>query len=213
MPEWSSIVATAILPLVGIAFLWTLGALCLDLRKKHYSMAIDRMIELLTSLYFIGVALKISGLGPDFGRYHLADIGFPVVLIAAAGLFLEYWRRYEDRSTQLKDLQSDMKYAKNRLKLVPVAFGLSVVYELFAAYLHRTSPTPVLNVGDFDWIDIAMYAFGSAAVALLLAWKVKLHRDYFDALRELEEAERQKQAPKAASKSRKKKRRVKKGVR
>jgi len=214
-----SIAAMIALPLVGATFVWMLGKLYLQLRKRHHGIAIEQSIELLAWLYGIGVALKLSGWGLDFGRYHLSDIGFPVMLITLAALFLEHRQRYDDRSTEPKRMQSDMNYAKNRLKLVPAALGLSVAYEVFAGYVNRTTEVPVPYIGDFDWIDIAMYVLGSAAAALLLVWKLKLYRRYFDSARELEEAEQymrhlqkvQRAANPPVRKYRKK--RVKRGVR
>lgn len=183
------IAAMIALPLIGAAFVWKLGKLYLQLRKGHYSLAIEQSIELLALLYPIGVVLKLSGWGLDFGRYYLADIGFPVALVAMAAIFIKRRQWYEDHSTEQKRAQSYMNYAKNRLKLVPVALGISVAYEMFAGYVNRTTTVPVPYIGDFDWIDIAMYVLGSIAVALLLVWKLKLYRAYFNSARRLEEAE------------------------
>lgn len=218
IPEWMSVAATIAAPVIGLGFLWMLTKVFLRFRKRHYAEVIEQSITLLTWIYAIGVILKMSGLGPEFGRYYLADIGFPVVLIYVASLFLESRLKYEDRSTEDKLLRSDMQYAKNRLKLVPVALGIAICYELLAGYINRSAEAPVPYIGDFDWIDVLMYIVGSAATAGLLLWKLSLYRAFFNSAQRLEDAKQHArtiaaQLPSPQQSRKRYKKKVRRGVR
>jgi hypothetical protein len=111
-----------------------------------------------------------------------------------------------------------MEYTINRLKVVPFALAISVAYELFSGYVNANADAPVPYIGNFDWIDIAMYSLGSAALAGLLWWQIRLYKSYFASLEAVRSARARAAVPKAAtattSAPRKRyKKRVKRGVR
>jgi hypothetical protein len=167
--------------------------------KAVRNMAGPRMHNLsmmLLALYPLGVGCKISLTGPEFVRYHLSDIGFPVFL---GYVFYGHFRAgYEKRNNAQLDalpVHEDMAIAlRHRRGTLIVALVASYLYEIGTGLLYRTHPAvKVQLVGSFDWWDVAYYTLGAACGYLLLRrWQywVDYVRTAYQAQQEAAEAEK-----------------------
>ena len=117
----------------------------------------------LMATYPIGLGFKITSLGPDFVRFHLGDIGFPLFAglittqFATAG-YMRGVKKYgepADVSERVRARVSLMKFG--------LTFGLilSYGYEAGVGYLYSRTDVQAQYVGRFDFIDIAMYTLGA----------------------------------------------------
>lgn len=137
---------------------------------------INRLTWTLLALYPMGVGFKSAAIGPEFLRFHLSDIGFPVFV--GYTMYHHFRLGFEKNNPQLgHDALADMAQ-KLRHRKVALAVGLIVSYgyEVFTGFLYGLRPDmePWL-VGDFDWWDIVNYTLGAALCYLLLRfWAQKL---------------------------------------
>ncbi|SRR6266550_350021 len=145
--------------------------------------------------YAVGVGLKITGIGPDFVRFHLSDVGFPLLLGGAlADRAIRLYKR--NRPSGLPERVTPMLL---RLRMLSVVFALvlSVGYEVLGPQvLYASHPgAKAMLVGRFDWLDITAYCLGVVLGVAILQWQyvlVQRHIAHLGVLRQqLSEAERQ----------------------
>lgn len=131
--------------------------------------------SLIAALYLFGLASKAAMVGPAWMRWHLSDIGFPV-FIGYHVLFLRWWDGFKKNPvyTTMSSFELDQKYVELRKKMLLIAFGLSVLYELVVGFLYSLRPevTPTM-VGNLDWVDILCYTIGTGVALLDIGWAEK----------------------------------------
>lgn len=211
------IIAPYLLAILSLYFVVSCVRLILVIKSGRFTEASDKALRIVALLYGIGVSAKFAELGPEFLRWYVGDIGFPVAFmmlltsIAAKNHDELVANKY---SSDLECWQSARHLANVRIVTTIVMFGVSVAYEVFAGFIvARIESAGVQNpgIGSFDWLDVVMYAFGSlvAVVILLLQRKrISLVETYLRSIPE----QKQEQPPKQARRKYKK-RRVKRGVR
>lgn len=132
-------------------------------------------LEMLTSFYMIGVVCKALVLGPEFVRWYLGDIGFPVAL----GYVLSTFGKPTVRERE--SIKTGWDMARWRLlhckSMIISAWMMSIGYEVAVSVLyHYANATPSL-VGGFDPVDVAMYTIGMlAAMWFIRRERVELNR-------------------------------------
>jgi hypothetical protein len=134
-----------------------------------FGRRIDHLTWVLLALYPIGVGFKAAVIGPEFLRFHLSDIGFPVAI--GHMLYGRFRSGFEKNNDELgKDLLADTAQAlRHRRGTLIVALLLSYAYEGFTELLYSLRPDlDAWLVGKFDWWDIANYTLGAALCYLLL---------------------------------------------
>ena len=216
IPDWMPFPALigAIVMVVLIAYM--VFRLAQKVHRKLYAQVAEDAILILAYLYAFGAFLKISGQGPEIIRYYLGDFGFSAtIVVLVSAVFLQSRLKYDDRSTYEKLYQSEKNYVKARMKLVPMAFGFCVLFEIFAGLVNADPDAPTSYVADFDWIDIGVYVLGASALAGLLLWKLKLLNSAIEDIRTYEAAKSTVQSlqPKPSAPKRYHKKKIKRGVR
>ncbi|HKX24594.1 MAG TPA: hypothetical protein VJM46_05115 [Candidatus Saccharimonadales bacterium] len=146
-------------------FLWN----ALRATVTPFGRRINHLTWVLLALYPMGVGFKSAVIGPEFLRFHLSDIGFPVFV--GFTLYHHFRSGFEKNNDRLgKDLLADTAQAlRHRRVTLVIGLLLSYGYEVFTGLLY--SPRPDLEpwlVGAFDWWDIANYTLGAALCYTLL---------------------------------------------
>lgn len=139
-------------------------------RPSQRYLAVNDFIHAIAWLYPVGMLLKFSGFGPDFLRYWLGDVGFPVFI---ASMFVSLMMRRVDRVDPAKDyamwLRDRRSFTTLNLWALGVAFLLSLGYEVMTGVMNATGPEGYsshdFGIGSFDPIDVLMYAIGSGLAA------------------------------------------------
>lgn len=177
-----------------------LGLMSVSLYKawKHHDggRRVDQLMEVIASLYPIGLGFKFLMVGPDFLRFHLTDIGFPVSV--GLLLFVKYsWGLRKSPYYQSLDVVTEQRLLQRiRRNFMVLGLLLSYGYETAIGIFYQLHPdkTPIL-IGNFDWDDMLMYSLGGLAGFSLLYWRHKLlERDitaYQASLAAEQEAKRQ----------------------
>lgn len=123
----------------------------------------ERLNHLSTSvalLYPVGMGFKLLQVGPEFARFHLTDIGFPVMLGMGLAFIVTYVAL---RNPSLGKYDRYRVNHRFRMPALLVALLLSYGYEAMVGYVYRSNPgISVSMVGNFDWADMAMYTLGAA---------------------------------------------------
>lgn len=220
LPAWAPFAAMIFAIFVAVVIIWMTIQTIQHFRRSHVALAIDNIIVLVAYCYGLGVSLKLASIGPEFARYYLADIGFPVMLVLFMSVLSSYVRRYDDKSTEDLRIRSARLHDVARLWLVPVAFTVSLGYELFSGLVHARADGPVPYIGNFDWLDVVMYAIGSLVLAGLLLWKLSLYKLYFRVVERYEQDQAERRRAKQANGSspspqprKRYKKKIKRGVR
>lgn len=165
--------------LVAGAILLALGsgmflANCYQALVSPFGRRIDHLTMVLLTLYPIGVGFKATLIGPEFLRFHLSDIGFPVFV--GFMLYHHFRSGFEKNNPDLgKDQLADMAQELRQRKMASIiGLGVSYAYECFAGLLYRLRPDmEVQLVGDFDWWDIVNYTLGAVlCYMLLVVWQI-----------------------------------------
>lgn len=121
-------------------------------------------LRFLAMIYGLGCVLKFMVLGPDFVRWHLADVGFPAMIVAAYVALYGYW---------YKKIQPIEDYARAKRSLAeatvaqfaaPIAVLISCAYEFSAHAAQTSAQAGPVYVGRFDWVDIVCYVVGGLVV-------------------------------------------------
>lgn len=133
-------------------------------------------LELLVVTYPLGVILKITLIGPDFVRWHLADLGFVPAL--AAILVGPAWL------TNKRKLKSELvserinfrcRFTRVYRVFLFIAAALAIAYEYIAGWgvtvLRARGEADGIHIGAFDGIDVVFYLVGGS-LALYLATKL-----------------------------------------
>lgn len=124
----------------------------------------------LMATYPIGLGFKLIGIGPDFVRFHLADIGFPLFAGWITTQFMEmgYMRsakKYGESADSGHLLQTRVSLMKFGL-IAGLLF--SYAYESGIGYLYSRTDVQAQYVGRFDIIDMVMYTLGAGAGFVML---------------------------------------------
>lgn len=130
----------------------------------------ERSLFLLATSYPIGVACKVLTLGPEFFRYYLADLGFPIAVSVFLLIPLELG--LSQRNFQFINgshrIRIEMLFSARRFALA-IALLLSYSYELTIGVLYNLNPDVQGQViGNFDWLDMLMYTIGAALALFCL---------------------------------------------
>ncbi len=143
-----------------------------------FGRRIDRLTMVLLALYPMGVGFKASVTGPEFLRWHLSDIGFPVFV--GFVLYQHFRSGFEKNNPDLgKDVLADTAQAlRHRKALLVIGLLISYAYETFTGMLYRLRPDMKAElVGKFDWWDIVNYTLGAAlCYGLLVIWQIAVSR-------------------------------------
>lgn|GEM_PF-5200275 len=134
-------------------------------RSESTEVFIKNLLNLGAIVYPIGVFLKFGLVGPDWVRFHMSDLAFP---IAVATFILQFAWVSAGRSDSVSVV------VRSRRLMIAAAIGLafSVAIECFEGYavvhLYRYNQ----GIGAFDWIDIACYVAGTLyVVGVALYWR------------------------------------------
>jgi hypothetical protein len=215
---WAQVVLQVI---VAIAVVWCGFKLYQIARyKKNAYAALNAGIGILVAFYFIGVISKVGEFGPEFVRYHLGDIGFPV---ATAGILLSISQlRAGPTSRSMSDLERFTYHrdqASGWMKFIVIGLVLAYAYEIVVpAILYGIADqkgiTENLPVGNFDWLDMLAYTLG-ATLGFICAFLLKRRmQSGVDAHLELAQAQKAHKAALSAQQPKKyKKTRKRRGVR
>lgn len=157
-------------------------------------------LELLISFYMIGVLCKALVIGPEFVRWYLGDIGFPVAL---GYVFSSFGKPTARERESIRTVWDMARWRLLHCKImIIVAWLMSIGYEVAVSVLfHYAEVTPSM-VGGFDWVDVAMYTVGMLAAL----WFIRRERDELELLETIEQeliAQAQAEAKKAARAARK----------
>ena len=202
-PEWVVVAANVAIYALIAALAWVLFLVTLKCIVKNYIGALLTTANSLFLLYPLGNAYKVAAVGPEFMRFHLGDIGFPPAV--ALFLFVVYSLLVgREVSTDASGPTIELLMADNRRKMAcaVTAFVLSLGYEWVSGSLaDQLSDSTNPGIGHFDWIDVACYALGSAALyACLYGINRLLHAEQLMTLqREREEWIQMKAASKASA--------------
>ena len=137
---------------ITLSLMFICYKLFVALRSKSRVMALLSAIYIITALYPLGLGSKMALVGPDFLRWHIADIGFPVMV----GLVFLRSRGYNPNVTWRTIQQR-------------IGFGLliSYTYEIAVGRIIASLEGDVPHIGGFDWLDMAAYTIGAGlAIAL-----------------------------------------------
>lgn len=126
------------------------------------------------ALYPLGMGFKLTLVGPDFVRFHLADLGFPAIL--AMILFVPMYRGYIRRGPLAGETEEEktLEVLTLRKFAIGMAVILSYAYEIFVGVIYAHTKMAVTQVGNFDWIDIVAYTLSGTVVYVVL---VKMERE------------------------------------
>jgi hypothetical protein len=133
----------------------------------------DHLFVLGAWVFVIGLGCKLTGLGWPGLQYHLADVG--IVPLVALLLFRVTHRDLQKQSRHLTNLEwtkVNVALGKKRQKMIFLAFGLAIEYEIVTGVLFEYQHAAnLLSVGPFDVTDLACYAVGAAyALAVSHLW-------------------------------------------
>ena len=125
------------------------------------------------SLYPVGVGCKFAILGPEFMRFHLSDIGFPLML--GYSLFLHRKRGVTKvvGSKKFYSLGETLVVLRHRKNSLLIALGLSYAYETIVGLMYWSrKDLSVQLIGTFDPLDMVMYTVGAMlGLGLLAFWR------------------------------------------
>lgn len=156
-----------------LAVLVGVGGFAIYLRKVIRAPSIlFRLYEapfLIAMIYPIGVGFKIVQVGPEFVRFYVADIGFPVFFGLAYGEYIAYQATRDKAGQPVLD-----RYSKSRIthraktRAMVIALAISYGYEILTGYIYRSNPdVSVSLVGNFDWVDMLMYTLGAGSALVI----------------------------------------------
>lgn len=111
-------------------------------------MALVSAIYIITALYPLGLGSKMALVGPDFLRWHIADIGFPVMV----GLVFLRSRGYNPNVTW-RTIQQRIGFG------LVLSYGYEIAAGRMVASLEGEKEIPY--IGGFDWVDIVAYTIGA----------------------------------------------------
>ena len=122
----------------------------------------DTYLDMISLLYMIGLGCKFAAIGPEFFRYHLTDIGFPVAIGLLLFSLYERGLVYNDYFRGLDQFHKALMIMRHKRTFVLIALGLSYAYEIGVELMYQSRPgvTPSM-VGRFDWQDMLMYTLGA----------------------------------------------------
>lgn len=194
---------------------WDVFKLFRFIRRNRRVDALHHGVRLVSDLYMLGVVSKFGEIGPDFLRWHVGDIGFPVTLMLLFTLFADpLGKDWFHKSTDIQKVNTLISYTNMRMTFLGVALAISIAYEVFAGQLVNSlngHGLVAVGIGNFDWIDVAAYVLGASVAFVLLVFYRKYIREYGDYLQH-QAAVKKAQAPKPAPRKYKK-RPIKRGVR
>lgn len=134
-------------------------------------------VYLVILLYPIGVACKGIEWGPQFMRYHLADVGFPVMIGWAWTTFKRSrWSWPVGRNENETRYVQSINWIIAMRMYCSFALVLSYGYELLEGVLHAYVAPQFIRththypLGGFDWADMACYTLGTIAALLALQY-------------------------------------------
>lgn len=159
-------------------------------------------------LYLIGMGAKLTLIGPDFVRFYVGDIGFPVMTGYVLGHLASSWTVW--RHIHDEHAANDARF-KRQMVTLGIALVLSYGYELLVGWAYTSiSGTETALVGSFDPIDMLMYTIGAGAAALcyIFSWKESRKQidEYLAAVAEARLKQAAEQAHRTAATKTKKKR-------
>ncbi len=155
--------------------------------KERNQQRIESLQAILMMLYPLGNALKFGLVGPVWLRWHLGDIGFPVAIAYVAWKLLVSKHMPIDAKLKSEQWRQAIRRANAWIVVLVVAIGVSFAYEIMTGFivgiLKRNDPTRPLNIGEFDWVDIACYtAGGLLAIGILVLWRRRARRIWQEVL-------------------------------
>ncbi len=185
-PQPIIIGSMALIALTAIGFMSKLVQSVVNHRALTRASS-EILMYLLGLLYTVGALTKFFALGPSWVRWHLADIGFPVMLLLLMTLIKQL-----TMVPALADAKDDTAFLKLRLeinaarfKMLTFALVISVGYEVFTGLwlVPRAKNKGMQNIpiGEFDWVDIACYVLGSVAAAAILSYQKWIDQMLLDA--------------------------------
>jgi hypothetical protein len=128
------------------------------------------------SLYPLGVGCKFAILGSQFMRFHLSDIGFPLML--GYSIFMHRQHSVDDDKTseEFYSLEATLVVLRRRSTSLLIALGLSYAYETVVGLMYSSrDDMAVQMIGNFDLLDMVMYTVGTClGLALLAFWRRKV---------------------------------------
>jgi hypothetical protein len=173
---WASFSVAMLFALALVRNLWY-GLI--DVRRPESTfVSMSHFVAAIANCYGFGLLMKVSGFGPEFFRYWLADIGFPLAIaLLVLRPFMRGYLGDAPFNTYKEELIYKIAETKFALKFVLVTFGAAVCYEIVAGIIVRdlresgriTGPS---LIGGFDPIDVLMYALGAGLGTL--CWRIGL---------------------------------------
>lgn len=140
--------------IMALATFFVASAIWSVIKHRTEYSALKAALACVAALYPLGLGAKVAGFGSEFLRWHVADIGFPVIIGYGVLLHLATNRHgYTWRIAQ---------------KLMVVALMMCYAYEVAAGQLVTRFAQHNQLIGSFDWVDIAAYTIGAlAAIACM----------------------------------------------
>lgn len=138
--------------------------------RSRFGARLNALYMMGVSLYPLGVGCKFAILGPEFLRFHLSDIGFPLAIGFVILLF---------RTNGLKSEPSyehALVVVRYRRTSLLIALTLSYLFEISLGALYTTHrDVKVQMTGNFDPLDMVMYTVGAGfGLVLLEFWRRKI---------------------------------------
>ena len=167
-------VAPYALVLASLGLLWSMFHVIRSIIRRNPYEATDHSIVALSIVYAVGVMAKFAAIGPEFLRFYVSDIGFPVMLMMIWTIGADprtRTRQHFANASYLDQLLLLKGYKKYQGGVLVAALCLSYLYEVvmgMAVSVLAESGAQNPGVGGFDWGDIAAYTVGAAVAALLL---------------------------------------------
>jgi hypothetical protein len=99
-------------------------------------------------LYIVGVACKFGLVGPDWLRFHLSDVGFPLVI--ALLLWGMYKKKYSgmSMSTMTERFKLELQIIHVYMMYAVTGFVISVLYEVVTGIMVTALAANAKPVGD-----------------------------------------------------------------
>lgn len=98
-------------------------------RAENSFTRLKLLYEIVSTLYIMGLGLKLSLLGPDFVRFYLSDFSFQFTLPSMFSTLLEVPRSNRAKTATMKTL-------RKRRHWIVVTLIISITYELTVPHRH-----------------------------------------------------------------------------
>lgn len=172
IPEWMQFYGGLAIAIVSAWFMLSnLARAIVSLRRSRY-IWLENIFWVTLWLYGVGAGLKFAGLGPDWVRWHMSDIGFPLfAAMVFSGKVAAQFHWDQSSMSSLECAERAVRFGGVWRRGVVMGLIASFAYEVLAGttiyVLKKRDPDSKeeLGVGGFDLWDIAHYSLGA-----LIGW-------------------------------------------